>query len=766
LARLFAITLFASALLLFWVQPLVAKLLLPYLGGSPTVWNVAMCFFQAALLGGYAWAHWLGNRASLQAQVLTHALTLAAAALLLPFQISARAGDQIAAGANPFLWLLAQLALLCGLPFVLLAANSPLLQTWFARSADPRARDPYFLFAASNAGSLLALLAFPLALEPALRLVEQTRAWAFGYGLLVILIIGCGWKLVRGVGTGARAGEPWSGNGCDPHVPADSPGPSVQSVASAPITRPLANDRTPSRGAPLDFARRARWVGLSFLPSSLMLGVTQYLTTDVATIPLLWILPLAIYLLTFVVTFRPGSRPDSLWLPRALPVLTLAVLFTILSGVNDPIWALFPLHLGLLLVAGLVCHGRLAADRPAAESLTEFYFWLSLGGVLGGVFNGLLAPLVFDRVAEYPLALAALALVAPLRASSEESAFRRLAGWLGVGATGVLLLALIPVGQSLGAERAQLANWLAFGLPCVVAFFLVDHPKRFALALAWLLAASWLAGDARGTTLARERNFFGVSRVTRSADGRFHELWHGSTVHGRQFRDPRHQRMPLSYYHLSGPLRQVFDEFRHRDTAPHVAVIGLGAGAMAAYARTNETWTFYEIDPVVIRFARDTNYFTYLHDCAARQLDIVTGDARLRLREAPDARYGLIVLDAFSSDAVPVHLLTREAMRLYLSKLAPGGLLAFHVSNRNLDVQAVARTLARDAGLVCVERSEEELGEVEIRFGKDAAQWVMAAREPGGLRQRVSPEFWQEPNPISGLDWSDAHSSLWRVIRW
>jgi spermidine synthase len=755
LARVFAITLFVSAFLLFWVQPLVAKLLLPYLGGSPTVWNVAMCFFQAALLGGYAWAHWLAGRVSIKVQVFTHVLTLAAAALLLPFQISAAAADEIAGGANPLAWLVANLALLCGLPFVLLAASSPLIQSWFARSGSPRARDPYFLFAASNTGSLLALLAFPFALEPVLRLAEQTRAWAIGYGLLVVLVIVCGIKLLRGTPSNAAsdATQPISGKTAkEMEMPLQSQSP--------------ASGQSRSQGMSSDFARRLRWVGLSLLPSSLMLGVTQYLTTDVATLPLLWVLPLAIYLVTFIVAFRPGNRRPSVWLPRALPVLTLAVLFTILSGVNDPIWALFPLHLGLLLVAGLVCHGRLAAERPPPERLTEFYFWLSLGGVLGGVFNGLLAPFVFDRVAEYPLALVALALVAPMRASAEESSFRRLLGWAGAAGVGVLLLALVPAVQSLPEARTQLAVWLAFGLPCVAAFFLVDHPRRFALALLSLVSASWLAGDARGTTLARERNFFGVSRVARSADGRFHELWHGSTVHGRQFRDPRHQRMPLSYYHLNGPLKQVFDEFHSRATAPRVAVIGLGAGAMAAYARTNETWTFYEIDPVVVRFARDTSYFTYLHDSAARELEIVTGDARLRLREAPDARFGLIVLDAFSSDSVPVHLLTREAVQLYLAKLAPGGLLAFHVSNRNLNVQMVARTLALNAGLVCVERSEEELGAVEARFGKDAAQWVMAAREPGGLRSRVQPGFWEEYGPMPGLDWSDHHSSLWRVIRW
>ncbi len=735
MARLFAITLFVSAFLLFWVQPLVAKLLLPLLGGSPTVWNVAMCFFQAALLAGYAWAHWLSNRTSPKTQLWVHAGTLAAAALLLPFAISPDATQSLATGTDPFLWLLKQLALICGVPFFLLSANSPLLQRWFAGTGHPRAHDPYFLFAASNAGSFLALIAFPLALEPAFTLQGQSGMWTAGYLALAALAAMAGVMSLRG------------------------------HSRNSPATPTATNTRPETTSEAITTGRRLKWIALAFVPSSLMLGVTQFLTTDVAAVPLLWVLPLGLYLLTFVIAFGPRTMPGQTWLRRLLPILVIAVMFTIISSLNDPIWMLFPLHLMLLTVCGLVCHGRLAADRPPAGSLTEFYFYLSLGGVLGGVFNGLLAPMLFDRVAEYPLLLATMALLAENRIPPAESRIAGKLRWtvaVGVGLlTATLMTAVVP----LAAERVQLANLIAFGLPCVVVFFLVDHPWRFAVALLSLLVAGWTGPEFRGQTLVRERNFFGVSRVELDASGQFHQLYHGSTIHGRQFVNPKHQHMPLSYYHNTGPLRQIMGAFEGRETSRNVAVIGLGAGAMAAYAKPGQEWTFYEIDPVVIRMAQDTNHFTYLAQCNADKVRIVQGDARLRLAEAPDASYGLIVLDAFSSDSVPVHLLTREAMQLYLAKLAPDGVIGFHVSNRNLDVKAVVRTLAGDAGLFCIERDEEALGSVEVRYGKDPAQWSMAAREPKGLEELVRPEFWDKQPPVPGLVWTDDHSSIWRVIK-
>ena len=730
MVRLFTITLFLSAFLLFWVQPLVAKLLLPFLGGSPTVWNVSVCFFQAMLLGGYAWAHWLSKRASIQIQTAVHAVSLLAAASVLPFRVAADATQSLSSGADPSLWLLTQLALICGLPFFLLSANSPLLQRWFAVSGHRDARDPYFLFAASNIGSFLALIAFPFLLEPNLHLAWQSQAWMVGFVGLAALIAGCGWTVRR------------------------------REVATASEASPARE--TPS---PVSQSLRLKWVWQAFLPSSLMLGVTQFLTTDVATIPLLWVLPLAIYLLTFVVAFGKSSVASNVWLSRLLPILTIAVLFTIMSNVNDPIWILFPLHLVLLTVAGLVCHGRLAKDRPPVESLTEFYFWLSLGGVLGGVFNGLLAPVLFDRVAEYPLVLVGLALLAENRVAATESKLASRIRWSVAPLLGVLTVALMAGSQSLGKERIHLINLIAFGLPSMAVFFLVDHPGRFALALASILFASWVGPSLRGQTLMRERNFFAVSRVERDAGGLFHQLYHGSTIHGRQFIDPKQQRMPLSYYHVAGPLKQIMGELESRKQGARVAVIGLGAGAMAAYAKPGQHWTFYEIDPVVIKTALNTNYFTYLAHSRADSVKIVQGDARLRLAEAKAGEYDLIVLDAFSSDSVPVHLLTREAMLVYLSKLTPNGLLGFHVSNRNLDVKSVVTSLSLDAGLISVTRDEESLGPVEMRYGKDPAQWAMASRVPGRIPELIRPGFWEQGRAVPGLVWADDYSSVWRAVR-
>jgi hypothetical protein len=736
LARLFAITLFASAFLLFWTQPLVAKMLLPYLGGSPSVWNVAMCFFQAALLAGYAWACFLTRRLTLPQQICLHLAVVSLGLVSLPFSVPILQLGVLSEGAEPTRWLLLTMLLMCGLPFFALSATSPLLQRWFATTGHPRANDPYFLFAASNAGSLLVLAAFPVLFEPLLRLEQQGTLWEVGYVLTLALL------LLSGVVAAKQVKEPAVGSTASDSTETDPP-------AVEPITT----------------ARRAKWVFLAFLPSSLMLGVTQYLTTDVATVPLLWIVPLAIYLMTFILAFGRKGRAASPWFGRLLPLGLVGALFTVLSRVNDPIAMLFPLHLALLFVAGMVCHGRLAVDRPPVRSLTEFYFWLSLGGVAGGVFNGLAAPALFDRVAEYPLAMVGLALLVPLRAKGTDQGWWRVPGLLAPVILGAVTFGLIQGVRRLPADSVQMANWLAFGVPCVAAYFLVDRPRRFASALAMILVAGWLAGEPGGDTLARERNFFGVSRVARGSSGMFHELHHGSTIHGRQFIEPARRHIPLSYYHRTGPLKQIMDEFERRDTPRRVAVIGLGSGAMAAYAKSDQDWTFYEIDPVVIRFARNTNFFTYLSDSQANSLEIVQGDARLKLHTAPEEHYGLIVLDAFTSDSVPVHLLTREAMQLYLSKLAPGGVLGFHVSNRNLNIRAVIGALAADAQLICVARDEDALGDRELFYGKDPSQWLMVSREAGEIPSLVRPHYWRLLEMTDASVWTDDRSSLWQVLQ-
>jgi hypothetical protein len=734
LAVLFATTLFLSASLLFWVQPLVAKLVLPLLGGTPAVWNGCMVFFQMMLLAGYSYAHWIGRSFSLRTQVKVQLAVLALASVALPVRLATGSLRFLPADSSPALWLLGCLFWSVGLPVFAVATNGPLLQRWFSRSS--LAQDPYFLYAASNLGSLAALLSYPLLVEPWLTLGQQSRAWSAGFLILIALILGCGLLLLnkmRGVAQDERR-------------------TSEESTAPAP---------------PVQGRERLRWTLLAFVPSSLLLGLTSYLTTDIASLPLLWVLPLAIYLLTFVLAFARPEKRQARWPGRFLPMAMIGMAYMLLSEATEPAWMLISLHLLVFFVAAMVCHGRLAAGRPPPAHLTEFYLWISVGGVLGGLFNALAAPMLFSRIVEYPAAMVLACLLRPPErmTSSAACSLRKDLG-LAIG----ISLAAAAVGSisSYWTElpvQAHLA--LAFGVPLLMCYAAVDRPIAFGLAIGGVMLASVLAPGTHGRPLFLERNFYGVLRVTRDPLGPFYRLVHGNTIHGRQWIDPARRGEPLSYYHRTGPLGQVFAMFHSRLACTYVAVVGVGAGSMAAYARAGEDWTFYEINPAVVSVAKDPRYFSYLTQCAASRTRIILGDARLRLRDAAATQFDLLVLDAFSSDAIPLHLITREALRLYLSKLAPGGLLVFHISNRCLDLESVLGNLAKEAGLVCHAHDEADPSPQEIAEGKNQSHWLVMAWRREDLGRLARDSRWQ---PIKGdphaAVWTDNFSNVASVFRW
>ena len=562
--------------------------------------------------------------------------------------------------------------------------------------------------------------------------------------------------------------------------------------------------------------QRLRWVMLAFVPSSLVLGVTTYITTDVAAVPLLWVIPLSLYLLSFVLVFArrqlvPRSLPARL-LPGAAVLLALVYL----SGATQPAWFLILFHLAFLFVASLVCHGQLADERPAARHLAEFYLWLAAGGALGGLFNALGAPLLFNTVVEYPLVVVLACYLRPAfrrtrgqllglrlgakraeggagkvesgngvegRVEDEGGAVGNESGVvagepranrldlllpLGVGALAAVLVLVAPhIGVNTDEHVAVERVAVSLGVPLfLLNYFFAPRPLHFALGFGAIMLASALFSQSSGETLRASRNFFGALRVNAEASGGAHWLRHGSTLHGRQYTDPARQCQPLSYYHREGPLGSVFDAFDSKpDAAQSVAVVGLGAGTTAAYSRAGQSWTFYEIDPAVVQVARDPRLFTYLSKCAAAPVSVALGDARLRLREAPDAGYGLIVLDAFSSDAVPAHLLTREALALYLSKLAPGGLLAFHTSNRTLELERVVCGIAADAGLVSRVFADREY---KPEIGKDISTWVVVARADTDLGALSADARWQ---PLDERQhklevWRDDFSNVVGVFKW
>ena len=732
---LYAFTLGLSALLMFWVQPLYARLALPLLGGAPAVWITAMLFFQAVLLAGYLYAHlsvrWLG----LKRQSLAHAMILLVAFAALPVAIPA--GWPPPPGEMPIAWLIGLFAAGVGLPFFALSATAPLLQRWFAHTGHKGSADPYFLYSASNIGSVAALIGYPLLAEPLMRLGQQTLVWTVGYGLLVLSIAWCGLILWR-------------------RFAADAPG-----AAGEDLT--LSRDIT--------WRRRAVWVVLAFAPSSLMLGVTLHISTDLAAVPLLWVVPLTLYLLSFVIVFARRPLLRHKWM-LALQPLMLVLLAISMSWDVAGLWGEIAIHLAAFFISAMVCHGELAARRPAVTHLTEFYLWMAVGGVLGGLFNAVLAPVAFDSVLEYPLVIAFVCLLRPWEKLTGRKALA-----LDVLLSLVLALAVLALPQAFDPGPGgfgQTAIIVAFSaaVSTALTFAYLGRPPAFALGMAVLLAAgpvllpaSTISAPGHRDEIFRERSFFGVHRVMLQPEpvgARI--LLHGTTVHGAQFVDPEKATTPLTYYHPQGPLGTIFDSFPGWRFL-NVGVVGLGAGATACYARRGQDWTFFEIDPVVERIARDERFFTFLRDCKP-DAKVVIGDARLSLQNVPDGRFDLLILDAFSSDAIPVHLLTAEAFALYRRKLADGGVLAAHISNQFLDLEPVVGRVTAEVGFFGVVQYDAEPDEAaqltELRF---PSVWVVMARRPDDILELAADLRWEPLRGAKAPLWADDYVNKVRTIR-
>jgi spermidine synthase len=736
----FVAALFTSAALLFCVQPMVAKMLLPLLGGAPAVWNTSMVFFQGALLLGYLYAHASLRVLGVRRQAVVHCLLLLVPLLVLPIAVAPDAARGWDAQASPILPLLALLAKTVGLPFFVLAASAPLLQRWFSSAGHPAGKDPYFLYAASNLGSMLALGAYPVVMEPWLALRAQSALWRGGFVVLVGLVAACAALTLR----------------AKPSVAGASP-----SSAGADV-EPGAEDAAPIT-APITGARRARWIVLSFVPSSLLLGLTTYVSTDVASVPLFWVAPLALYLATFILVFarKPPIRHDLM--VRWTPLVVTATAAITLSEVGRPPWAIVLLHVLAFFVCALACHGELARDRPNARHLTEYYLVMSAGGVLGGLFNGLVAPLVFNQLVEYPLALIAACLCMPRPQGVPRFTRADVVAPLVLAAVATLVITL---GYGKMPYAATFA--LALGLPLLVNYTWAKHRLRFALGL----AVAFVAGafhTTTGRTLYAERSFFGVLRVTRDLSGRFDQIVHGRIVHGRQHVDPAKRRSCTAYYHRTGPLGDVFASQYDRSGRARIGVAGLGAGGMACYARPGDAWTYFEIDPLVVRVAQSGKHFSYLADAfgpGGAELRVDVGDARLRLAQTPAASFDLLAIDVFSSDAIPLHLVTREALAVYLERLAPGGLLVWHISNQYLDLAPPLAKLAEGEGLELWGRYDFDVSDADADDGKTRSVWVVMSRDADRLRALVSKPAWERLKSRPGdAPWTDEYTNLIKVLK-
>lgn len=732
---LFCATLFTSAGLLFWIQPLIGKTLLPLLGGSPAVWNTCMLFFQTMLLVGYVYALALSGRLGLRMQVAVHVLLITAIAIYLFTSANHLPALTAVQQDNPTRWLLENLLFSVGLPLFILSATSPLLQSWFSKLAHQLAVDPYFLFAASNAGSLIALLAFPFVLEPSLVLNQQYQLWRIGFVVLAALTCVIAFALkIMGPGRTHATHEPRPEN-----------------------TVSETNDRVPG-------LRRLRWIALSFVPSSLMLGVTTYITADVGAVPLLWVIPLALYLLTFVLAFSRKQVVSAALLNRLLIMGALVVTLILASGATEPAWVLILANLGFFFVAALMCHSQLANDRPSVTHLAEYYLWIAVGGALGSFFNVLIAPVLFTSVLEYPLAIVLACMLRPSESPQTDRTSNYFDVVYPVGLY-VLTVGLAIVATYLRIGFSIVNLFVVLGIPLIIInHFFRERPVRFALSLCAVMLASVYYTGHTDRTLHVVRNFFGTTRVTTDSAQKINTWYSGNTIHGRQFVDPTRQCEPLSYHHELGPLGQIMAVFNAAPANQRVAVIGLGVGAMGAYSQPGQEWTFYEISPDVINLARNSQYFTYLQNCMNGSHTVIEGDARLSLQTAPDGHFGLIVFDAFSSDAIPVHLVTQEALDLYLSKLARGGILVFHVSNRSLNLKPILADLAASRNLISI--GFDDLKPSSLA-GKDPSQWVVMARSAPEISNLSINSQWQ---PLKGTNggrvWTDDFSNILRAIRW
>lgn len=729
---LFAATLFTSASLMFVLQPLFGKILLPLLGGSPAVWNTCMVFYQSVLFLGYLYAHYLSTRYSQHRQILIHTAVILISFLALPLALPENTVPPTES--NPTFWLLWTLFLAIGLPFFVVSTTAPLIQKWFAHVGHHTSHDPYYLYAASNTGSLIALLSYPFLLEPNIGLANQKSYWGVGYLLLCLLIAGCAFAL-------------WKNR---------------QATEQPEDADAAADDNN------LGLATKLHWLALAFVPSSLLLGLTNFISTDIASVPLLWIIPLTLYLLSFVIVFSKWNDKIHPLMVKLQPLFLLPfIAYAFINPADLPYWAYLILHLIAFFFAVMVCHGELAKLRPHTRHLTTFYLIMSFAGMLGGMFNTFVAPFVFNAVYEYPIMIVAALLLRPGLKPSLNTGLA-----LQVIAPALLVIA----GLVLHAAVADLLQYFdaivisLIGLT-LLTFLLRTRPVGFALMTGAIIFLALGVHGLSSHTLYQERTFFGVlavrDAVLTDEQGKpehYHELFHGTTKHGAQRLAANLSQIPLTYYSRPGPMGQLFKEYDNSDQAWNIGVVGLGAGALACYAKDQQNWTLYEIDPLVVDIASNPAYFTYLSQCA-RNAVMRVGDARLSLEKEPDQHFDLLIMDAFSSDSVPTHLLTKEALELYFKKLKPGGILAFHMTNRHLSLKKVLSINAEALHLAALIQEFKPQQDIPLVVATD---WVVMAKQAETLEPLRLSRLgnWQKmPLYFDMKPWTDDFTnivSIWK----
>lgn len=676
---LFLLTVFLSAFMLFQVQPLISKFILPWFGGGPAVWTTCMLFFQVVLFGGYLYAHLLVEKLSPRNQAIVHTLVVLAACVMLP--ITPDVSWKPALGSEPAGRIIALLAMTVGLPYFALSTTGPLLQGWFARTLP--GTSPYRLYALSNVGSLLALVSYPFVFEPNLEVERQAQLWTMGFIAFAVLCAFCAWR-------GAAATT------------------IVETVSEA---QPADESPAPQGLTVL------LWVALAAVPSALLLGVTNQVCTDIAVVPFLWVVPLALYLLSFILCFDSDRWYSRRVFGVGLFVLAAAACYLMWDSAMywnrvTSIIAQAGIYFGLLMCGCMVCHGELVALKPTPRYLTKFYLCVSAGGALGGLCVGMLAPMIFRTLFELPLAIVTccVLLIVVMRRDTQSSAH---ASKLGASA-------------ALGGYVLTLSTLL------------------------WFQAERVTQG-----AVATARNFYGVLRVHQTTSA--YVLRHGQIRHGHQFTDPVRRKIPTTYFgeHSGGGVAIS----QHRAGQPkRVGIVGLGAGTLAAYAQPDDYYRMYEINPAVVDMAKD--FFTYLSECRTKDQHIVVGDGRIALEQEEPQNYDILALDAFSGDAIPAHLLTRECCELYLKHLKDDGILACHITNRHVDLRPVCNGIAKEFGLsvMCV------LSPAQKDVGATDSIWVLFSRQPETLQALKLTKSHEVAMGERSMLWTDAFSNLLSVL--
>lgn len=731
---LFALTLFSSASLMFILQPMFGKALLPLLGGSASVWNTCMVFYQSVLFLGYLYAHLISTRLGYRTHLVIHASILIISLYFIP--VSIPEGSSPPATGNPSVWLLTTLLFSIGLPFFILSTNSPLLQKWFSKIGHHTSSDPYYLSIASNSGSLIALLSYPFLLEPTIGISQQQRFWSTGFLLLTVLIILCMMLLKQ------------------QHFQADG-----QRKATAPL--PLI--QKPSLKVQFE------WLLLAFVPSSLLLGTTNFISIDIATVPLLWVIPLALYLFSFILVFSRYGYAIHKKMFLAQPWIIISFLMYYFSNQKLASFTLeLSLHLMVFFISIMVCHGELAKKRPTTDYLTQYYLIMSFGGMLGGIFNSFVAPLLFSSIYEYPLMIVFALLLNPIH--------KRIRLYLKANLSKIIFaMYLLAFGVILSINVDQFDE--TFLIACAViatiaATYFYFKKATLYLPLFGLLVVSCATPEKQqgNQLLHQSRNFYGVLSVKEMTDFKLgnhnetiHEIYSGTTKHGLQlFTNLDTQCTPNGYYSPQGPLGAIFTSYNDINDDWSVGVIGLGAGEMAGYSKSNQDWTFFELNPAVVDLAKNTEYFTYLTKCI-QNYGIEIGDARITL-ERQTRRYNMLVVDAFTSDSIPTHLLTQEALELYFSRLEPNGLLVFHISNRYLELKKVLADHAERLGLSMrvQEFRPEQLEPLAYR-----SDWAILTKNAMALKPLLANDShhdWQAPlHYADARSWTDDFTSIMNV---